>query len=137
MNRQTQGKPIPKPNKVPATQYQILAEKLFPLFSMLVLFGFLQILSAFFYNPMGVSGDYYAPNPIVKQEIPFAILVRNTRVGQGMSRKTLADKVNLSIENIESIEEGDAEPTGGIEISLRLALNLPLVTIRDEFATNP
>ena len=134
MNLQTQGKIIPKTNTVPATQYQILAEKLFPLFSMLVLFGFLQLLSAFYFNPMEISDDSYASTPIVKQEIPFAILVRNTRVGLGMSRKALAQKVNLSVDNIESIEEGDVEPTSDIEISLRLALDLPLVTIRDEFA---
>lgn len=137
MNRQTKVQTPQKNNPVPATQYQIMAEKLFPLFSMLVLFGFLQILSAFFYNPMGMTSSYYAPTSVVQEDMPFAILVRNTRVGQGMSRKALAEKVNLTIANIESIEEGDAEPTGEIETALRIVLNLPLVTIKDEFATNP
>ncbi len=136
MNRQVKGQVTTPANPIPAKPKQALVEKYFPLFSMLVLFSLLQVLSAFFYNPLGeANGEYYAP-PVVRQDIPFSILVRNTRVGLGMSRKILAQKVHLSIPNIEAIEEGKAVPTGEIETALRIALDMPLVTMKDEFVTN-
>lgn len=112
--------------KVPATQLQILSERLIPLISMIVLFGFFQVLSAIYYNPLEMSNGFSNMKGIavVESDMPFAIQVRNTRVGQGMSRRSLAQKVGLSINNITAIEEGNATPTHEVETALCKVLGL-------------
>jgi len=127
-----------KKKPLPATQFQILAERLFPLISMLVLFGLLQVLSAFFYNPMELPTGFsnVAGIAVVAPDMPFAIQVRNTRVGQGMSRRMLAQKVGLTIDNITAIEEGDAAPTKEIEVALRQILGLKSI-LEGDIASNP
>ena len=127
-----------KKKPLPATQFQILAERLFPLISMLVLFGLLQVLSAFFYNPMELPTGFsnVAGIAVVAPDMPFAIQVRNTRVGQGMSRRMLAQKVGLTMDNITAIEEGDAAPTKEIEVALRQILGLKSI-LEGDIASNP
>ncbi len=141
LQRVFEVKPMTKPTDkktLPATQYQVLTERLFPLISMLVLFGLLQILSAFYYNPLEMSNGFpnVAGQAIVAADLPLAIQVRNTRVGLGMSRRMLAQKVGLSIDNIAAIEKGDATPTKEVEFALRQVLGLKSI-LEDDIAANP
>ena len=122
---------------LPATQYQILAERLFPLISMIVLFGLLQVLTAFYYQPLEMSNGFanVAGIAVVEPDMPFAIQVRNTRVGLGMSRRVLAQKVGLTMDNIASIEKGDATPTKEVESALRIVLGLKTI-LQEDIAAN-
>ncbi len=135
---QTKKKEPVDKKTLPATQYQILAERLLPLISMLVLFGLLQVLSAFYYHPLGQSNGFpnVAGMAIVESDMPFAIQVRNTRVGHGMSRRMLAQKVGLTVDNIAAIEKGDATPTKEVEYALRHVLGLKTI-LEDDIAANP
>lgn len=99
-------------------------DKLIPLFSMLIMFGFLQILSIVFYSPdkdVFVS-DFVAP--VEMSDAPFAVQVRNRRVALGLSRNTLGQKLNLEARIIAAIEEGEAVPTRDVAFALRRVLGL-------------
>jgi len=134
----TQKKKPEVKKQVPATQYQILAERLLPLVSMLVLFGLLQVLSAFYYHPMQSPNGFanVAGIAVVTPDMPFAIQVRNTRIGLGMSRRALAQKVGLTLDNIANIEEGDATPTREVEYAIRQVLGLKTI-LEEDIAGNP
>ena len=125
--------------QVPASEYQILAERVFPLVALLVIVGVLQILSALYYNPMETSNGFanIASIAIVDSDMPFAIQVRNTRVGKGMSRRELGRYVGLSVDNIASIEEGDATPTKEVEFALCEILGLEARGVEKGIAANP
>ncbi|HHB78559.1 MAG TPA: hypothetical protein ENK85_04940 [Saprospiraceae bacterium] len=137
LNYSTPAAPAQKKAELPATPFQILAERLFPLISLMVLFGFLQLLSAIYYHPTEASSGIYNISSPSRLDLPFPVLVRNTRVGLGMSRRMLAQKVGLTIANIESIEEGGATPTHDVEVNLRQVLGLPLNVLQGELVITP
>ncbi len=121
--------PLKKEQKLPINAMQALSEKLIPLVFMVALYGLLQVLASFYApSDMLATGHYKS---YIEEEIPFSILVRSRRIGLGLSRGQVAQKVNLSIKNIKAIEQGDATPTKRVEFEMRTVLGLKVKVVQD------
>ncbi len=114
--------PLKKDQQLPISAMQALSEKLIPLVFMVALYGLLQVMASFYAPGAKLTSGHYIE--YINEEIPFSILVRNRRIDLGFSRAQVAQKVNLSIQNIKAIEQGDATPTKSVEFAMRSVLGL-------------